>query len=471
VNDWVTVADSASLDLTGAMTVEAWVYPDTPAKVWQTIAIKEAAGGLSYALYGSGEGAEPNAWWGSGSLYAPAGRSLPAASWTHVAVTAGAGTMRLYLNGQQVATRSIAGSLTPSTGPLRIGGNAVWTGEFFDGRIDDLRVYDRALTAAQVQSDRDTPVGGTAPPGDTTPPSVAVTAPPAGATVSGTVAVQASAADNVGVQSVQFKLDGQNLGAADTSAPYSVNWDTRTALNGSHSLTAVARDAAGNSTTSTAAGVTVANAGARPGLVAAYGFEAGAGTSAADASGNGNTGAISGAAWTAAGRNGKGLSFDGVDDLVTIADSASLDLTTGMTLEAWLKPDAPVSAWQTALIKEAPGFFSYALYATGSGPTPNGWWGGTSVYGPDSSPLAPGVWTHVAVTSDGAAMRLYLNGALAGSAGVTGPLAPSAGALRIGGNTVWQDEYFDGTIDDVRVYDRALTASEVGADRNLPVGG
>ena len=73
-----------------------------------------------------------------------------------------------------------------------------------------------------------------------------MTAPAAGSTVGGTVAVSASASDNVGVVGVQFRLDGANLGAEDTAAPYSVSWNTTTVANGSHTLTAVARDAAGN---------------------------------------------------------------------------------------------------------------------------------------------------------------------------------------------------------------------------------
>ncbi len=95
---------------------------------------------------------------------------------------------------------------------------------------------------------------------DATPPTVSITAPASGATVSGPIEVTAAAADNVGVAGVQFKLDGVNLGAEDTSAPYSVAWDTTATPDGSHSLTAVARDAAGNGATSSAVTVTVANA-------------------------------------------------------------------------------------------------------------------------------------------------------------------------------------------------------------------
>jgi hypothetical protein len=106
--------------------------------------------------------------------------------------------------------------------------------------------------------------GGTTPP-DPTPPTVSLTAPAAGSTVTGSaVPVSANASDNVAVAGVQFKLDGANLGVEDTSAPYAVTWDSTTVANGSHSLSAVARDAAGNSTTASTITVTTSNAGAPP---------------------------------------------------------------------------------------------------------------------------------------------------------------------------------------------------------------
>src|SRR3989441_769044 len=94
---------------------------------------------------------------------------------------------------------------------------------------------------------------------DTTPPTVSMTSPAAGSTVAGTITVSASATDNVGVVGVQFKLDGANLGTEVTAAPYSTSWNTTLAANGSHTLTAVARDAAGNTATSAAVSVTVSN--------------------------------------------------------------------------------------------------------------------------------------------------------------------------------------------------------------------
>ncbi len=96
--------------------------------------------------------------------------------------------------------------------------------------------------------------------GDTTAPTVSITSPGNGATISGTVTVSCNAADNVGVASVQFQCDGANIGSALTTSPYSVSMNTASYQNGSHTLTAIARDAAGNQTTSASVTVTIANA-------------------------------------------------------------------------------------------------------------------------------------------------------------------------------------------------------------------
>ncbi len=115
-----------------------------------------------------------------------------------------------------------------------------------------------------------------------------------------------------------------------------------------------------------------AAAAAPAGLVAAYSFDAGSGTTVADVSGTGNTGTISGATWTSAGRYGGALIFDGVNDMVSVAGSPSLQLTTAMTVEAWVRPTGLSSDWRSAVVKERPGFLDYALYAHEGGPGPAG---------------------------------------------------------------------------------------------------
>jgi hypothetical protein len=297
---------------------------------------------------------------------------------------------------------------------------------------------------------------------------VSITAPAAGSTVSGTVVVSASASDNGTLAGVQFRLDGANLGAEDTSAPYSVSWDTTTASNASHSLTAVARDAAGNTTTSAAVSVTVNNT-APSGLVAGYGFDEGAGTTAADVSGNNNTGTLAGPTWSAAGRFGNAVSFDGINDWITVGDANSLDLTTGMTLEAWVRPTA-AGNWSTVLLKEQASNYAYGIYAnTGTNrPSGNAVTGGADHDVRGTAALALNTWTHVAFTYSGSSLSLYVNGTQVATQAATGSIATSTGVVRIGGNSIW-GEYFAGLIDEVRIYNRSLTAGEIQTDMNRSV--
>jgi hypothetical protein len=94
---------------------------------------------------------------------------------------------------------------------------------------------------------------------DTIAPTVAMTSPVEAAIVSGNVTLSASASDNVGVVGLQFKIDGVNLGAEVTSGSFNYVWNSSTAANGPHVVTAVARDAAGNQRTASVLTVVVAN--------------------------------------------------------------------------------------------------------------------------------------------------------------------------------------------------------------------
>jgi chitodextrinase len=197
--------------------------------------------------------------------------------WTHLATTYDGTTLRLYVNGRLEAQQGVSGSMSASTGPLRLGGDSIFA-EWFEGLIDDVRIYNRPLDPSEIEADMATPV------------------------------------------------------APDQ---------------------------------------------ARLGLVAAYGLDEGQGATTADASGGGHTGALAGATWTA-GHSGAGLSFDGIDDWVSIDDAADLDLSTGMTLEAWVRPAALDQTWRAVVVKEDVGHLVYGLYAsTGTGvPSGNVYVGG-----------------------------------------------------------------------------------------------
>ena len=338
---------------------------------------------------------------------------------------------------------------------------------------DDLNrppgTYYYKVSARAASGMSNGPATATAVVADTAAPTVSVNGACSGATVGGTVALAATASDNVGVASVQFKLDGADLGPALTSAPYNHNWVTTGSADGPHVITAVARDAAGNTTASAACPFTVSNPAAPPSLIAAYGFEEASGSTATDSTGNNHTGAISGATRATAGKFGRALTYDGINDLVYVPHTAAFNVGSGLTLEAWVRPTV-VSGWRTALMKQRNNESLYVLYATSGGGQPN-WQVMTNNNFETSGPanLAVNAWTHLATTYDGSSMRLYVNGTLAASRAISGSVPTTAnGPLTIGGNHLWP-EWFKGQIDEVRVYSRALSASEVVADRDRAV--
>lgn len=134
---------------------------------------------------------------------------------------------------------------------------------------------------------------------DSAPPTVSFTAPAASATVSGSVTLSVKAADDVGVAGVQFRLDGVDLGAELRQPPFAMAWDSASAPNGPHTLTAAARDAAGNRT-SASIGVVAANAPASAGADR-FGVKYLYPTS------------VDGMAWTSKWDTGTPRSFNGVD--------------------------------------------------------------------------------------------------------------------------------------------------------------
>jgi hypothetical protein len=163
-NDMVTVTDTVTggpLDLGAQMTLSAWVSPSQLGAVWRTIVLKErGTDGLAYALYANdGPGsAQPAGYAHLGfDRRVGAAPALPLNTWTHVAVTRSGGTMQLYVNGALRATTSglPTTAISQSNNPLRIGGNQVFGGEFFAGLLDDVRIYNRALSAAEIGQDRD----------------------------------------------------------------------------------------------------------------------------------------------------------------------------------------------------------------------------------------------------------------------------------------------------------------------------
>ena len=212
------------------------------------------------------------------------------------------------------------------------------------------------------------------------------------------------------------------------------------------------------------------------GLVAAYSFDEGTGTTVTDLSGNGNTGTVVGAAW-ATGKYGKALSFNGVSSYVDIGKAASLQLTGSMTWSAWVNASANppgdgiiiaksdnTSGWQLKTSPDTgPHTFGSAVTASG----------GSRIQRYSTTVRSLNVWYHVAGVYNAGTKTLdvYVNGVLddgvlAGS--VPGSQVNSSVHATIGRRT--GGLYFNGIIDEVRIYNRALTQSEIQADMNTALG-
>src|SRR5438128_2510813 len=206
------------------MTLEAWVYPTVAPTGWRAVIDKNVD--RYYLMASSDQGNRPviGGTWAAGNQNTVGPSVLAVNTWTHLAATFDGATVRLYVNGAQVASQVQTTPLKPTTGTLQIGADS-YTGENFVGQIDEVRIYNRALSQAEIQADMITPVGAPPPP-DTTAPTVAITAPLVGSPVFSLASVWATVADNVGIAGVQFLLDGAPLGAEATVAPYSVLWDT-----------------------------------------------------------------------------------------------------------------------------------------------------------------------------------------------------------------------------------------------------
>ncbi len=568
IDDLININDANTLDLTNGMTMEAWINPGNLTGYKTIICKDDGTNNLAYAISGNDNNSvtanqRPNSRIviGSATRTVTGTSKLSLNTWTHIASTYDGTTLRLFVNGVQVSALATTGNIKTTTNMLRIGGSPNLGTQYFSGLIDEVRIYRRALSQAEIQTDMNTPIvpdvtvpavnithpaNGSVVMGtlnvtanasdnisvvgvqflldgvnlgaediitpysvswntitiangnhtltaiardaagnratsagvivtannDTQSPTVIITEPVAGI-VTGTVSISASASDNVGISGVQFFLDGITLGTEDIAAPYSVSWNTTITVGGHHTLTAIARDAAGNTTISPPLTVTVNNTK----LVVALGFNENTGTTLTDNSGHNNHGTLSGSpAWSASGKYGAAIQFDGIDDLVNISDANSLDLTNGMTLEAWVNPGS-LTDYKTVICKEnGANNFAYVLSANNNT-------SGTANQRPENriligtttntitgtTKLALNTWTHIACTYDGINMMFYINSVLVSAFAASGNIITTTNPLRIGGSTALAAQYFAGLIDEVRIYSRALSQAEIQTDMNTPI--
>ncbi len=444
-NQSVQIANSASLNPTSAITLSAWI----DATDWNgnRRILQKGASDNQYRLLAE-SGVLKFDLKNVGTVTA----TLPTTgTWHLITGTYDGSTMTLYVDGVAVASAAHTGAIATTGDPLAIGAKAGSTtaGDFFHGLLDDVRIYNSALSASAVSS-----LYGTAQ------IATQVRVTPGSAIVSDGASqpFSASELDQLGnpmatQPTLAWSIDSGGLGTINASTGAYTAPST-----GSGSATVRATDPGtglfGEATVSYST-VTVA------GPVASYAFSESSGTTTADASGNGNTGTLINGPTFVAGRSGGGnaLSLNGTNQSVQIANSASLNPTSAITLSAWI--DATDWNGNRRILQKGASDNQYRLLAE-SGVLK---FDLKNVGTVTATLPTTGTWHLITGTYDGSTMTLYVDGVAVASAAHTGAIATTGDPLAIGakaGSTTAGD-FFHGLLDDVRIYNSALSASAVSA--------
>jgi len=486
------LGNGTTLRITGSMTISAWIkpssFPDDDAVI-----VSKRDGDSGYQLDTTIDKGPRTVGFklttgAGGKMYRYGATALQANTWYHVAgvYNAPALTMNVYLNGvldNGPLVGTVASSQLDQATNVNIGRKPVQDGYPFFGSIDEVRIYNNALTQAQIQADMNTSVVTLAP--DTTAPTV-----PASlfATTTGTTTIKATwdaSTDYYGVTA--YKVERcQGAGCTNfaqvgmvTDSPFP---DSGLTPGASYSYRVRATDAAGNlsgySAVSSATTLAAPPSGGRVGI---YPFEEGSGGTTADLSDVHNVGTLHGPTWTTAGKFGNALVFN-TDIYVDLGNPGMLQLTSSMTISAWIDASA-FPADDAVIVSKRTGAdnLGYQLDTTiDKGPRSIGFklttGGGGQMYRYGASALQANTWYHVAGVYDAQAqtMKVYLNGVLD-----NGPTVGSVASsqmdrpinVNIGRKPGANGYEFIGKIDEVRIYNRALTQAEIQADMNSAATG
>lgn len=282
----------------------------------------------------------------------------------------------------------------------------------------------------------------------------------------------AASTDNVGVVGYQVFRNGSLV-----STPSQTTWqDTGLTASTAYDYAVAAVDGAGllSPRSGTVRVTTLAAPGPVNGLVGAWGLNETAGTTVGDLSGNGHTGTMAAAQW-AAGKHAGGLLFSGSGQ-VLLNDINALDGLGAMTVSAWMKTTATGEKHAvdksrcdgTGVFEFGTSFFtqgraSFLVYQPG----------GSYTFVESAQNVTDGQWHFVAGTFDGTMLRVFVDGVASSGAPSAAPfrLASTSDQLEFGGRCNGNPYFWNGSLDDVRLYDRALSAAEVVNDSNTPLIG
>ncbi|MGI6606595.1 MAG: LamG-like jellyroll fold domain-containing protein [Peptococcia bacterium] len=462
VNDYVEIPYDPILNPKKAITIEAWINPCSTAAD-QRILSKSPYPNNDYSMIRASNNRVLVSVKMGGtvqSAYSPA-NSVPVGTWTHVVGTYDGQRMRLYINGTQVNSFAVCGEINAHETPLMIGKNA--TSAYFKGMVDEICIYDKALTADEILSHYQAamPTAVTAIEAETTDDGKKVV-----------VAFDKEMADLpaapagfcLAVDGVENPIQSVGLNASKDLVELTLaNTIYTDSTNIKLSYTAGTIKAEDGGVLASFSDMQVTNKSTVDkvisSLVGRWSFDEGCGTAAADTSGNNLNGVINGATWVD-GKVGKALKFDGVNDYVEIPYDPILNPTKAITIEAWINP-CSTAADQRILSKSPYPNNDYSMIRASNNRVLVSMKMGETVqsaYSPANA-VPVGSWTHVVGTYDGQRMRLYINGTQVNSFAVCGEINAHETPLMIGKNAT--SAYFKGMVDEVCIYDKALTANEI----------
>ena len=472
-NQEVQVANTSALNPTNALSLETWVYFQTlPFVNAATVVGKDDGGSARQLQLGVGD-------LGSGfifrSLLGVVGQVvvlngttvLKAGTWYHVAMTYDGSFLKLYVNGLLDASMSLSGAVVPTSQPLQIGGltGGPW---FINGLVDELSLYNRALSVEEIQAISHADSSGKC----FAPTAPVIVGQPANQTV--TVGSDVSftvTADGTEPLSFQWVFNGTNP-VAGANGPSLQLSDVQMSQGGTYAV--LVTNAYGFAVSSNAL-LTInpppACIGPAPGLTSWW-------------PGNGNAldiissnnGVLLNGATFAPGKVGQAFSFNGNNQEVQVANTSSLNPRNALTLETWvyLRTIPSVNA-VTVVGKDDGGGgrqFQLGIGDLGNGFTFRSLLGvvGQVVVLNGTTVVKASTWYHVAMTYDGSSLKLYVNGVLDASMNLSGPIVATTQPLQIGGlnGGPW---FINGLVDEPSLYDQALSAIEIQAIFSANTGG
>jgi len=385
-------------------------------------------------------------------------------AWHHVVFVRSSGATRGYLDGNTATPQASdsVGNISNNCA-LYIGSHNP-IGSHPKMMLDDLRIYNRALAAVDIT---ELYTQGTAPPPDTEAPTSPTNLALQVNSASQINLSWTASTDNVGVTNYKvYRCQGTGCTpTTNISSPTPISFqDTGLTANTSYTYQVSAQDAATNeSTKSTSQQATTQQTTTVPGLVAHYKFDG----DATDSSGNGNHGTLVNGPTFTTGQIGQAINLDGGNDYINVPNSSSFEPASALTVSVWIKADDIAQVNKGIITKRHTDLVdpwnSYIISTNASEPKNYSFCITTSsvdICVADTTAITTS-WTHIVGVYDGSEMHIYYNGVEnATPVSKSGNIDYTSLPLRIG-SALTNAAFFNGLIDDVRIYNHALSAQEI----------